>query len=77
MLMFDNPPRHRSYILTFWEERSHDPDTPAVWRFSLEDPHTGQRRGFADLKKLLAALQQEVAGKEGERPNKIDFAFLE
>ena len=60
--MLDKPPRYRSYLLTFWEERSQGPSVPVVWRFSLEDPHTGQRRGFADLAALIAALEQEMAG---------------
>lgn len=58
--MFDTPPRYRSYLLTAWEERSRDPNLPAVWRFSLEDPHTGQRHGFADLEALVAALKKEI-----------------
>ena len=62
MTVFDKPPRYRSYLLTFWVERSQDPKTPKVWRFSLEDPHTGQRRGFASLEALVAALQQEMSG---------------
>ena len=62
MCSFDKPPRYRSYLLSFWEERSQDPDTPAVRRFSLEDPHTGQRRGFANLRELVAALEREITG---------------
>ena len=64
--MFDKPPRYRSYVLAFWEERSKDPDLPAVWRFSLQDPHTGQRRGFASLAALLASLEQEMAGETAD-----------
>ena len=60
MAIFDEPPRYRSYLLTFWEERNQDPVASAVWRFSLEDPRTGQRRGFADLEALIAALEQEM-----------------
>jgi hypothetical protein len=60
MAIFDKPPRYRTYLLIFWEERSQDPAAPAVWRFSLEDPRTGQRRGFADLEMLIAALEQEM-----------------
>jgi hypothetical protein len=59
--MFDRPPRYRSYLLTVWEERNVDPSLPAVWRFSLEDARTGQRRGFAGLEMLVAALEQETA----------------
>ena len=65
MAIFDKPPRYRSYLLTFWEERDHDPATSAVWRFSLEDPRTGERRGFADLEAVMAVLEQEM----GEVPS--------
>ena len=63
MCIFDKPPRYRSYLLSFWEERGQDPDTPVVWRFSLQDPHTGQRRGFANLAALVATLEREMTGK--------------
>lgn len=64
MTIFERPPCYRSYLLTFWEERSLDSEAPAVWRFSLEDPRTGQRRGFADLEALKAALEQEIVGRQ-------------
>ena len=57
MTTLSNPPRYRSYLLTFWEEREREPQ---VWRFSLQDPHTGQRRGFASLEALVAALEWEM-----------------
>jgi hypothetical protein len=65
-VIFDTPPRYRSYLLTFWEERSRDPSVPVVWRCSLEDPHSGQRRGFASLEALIAALEREMADAEAE-----------
>jgi hypothetical protein len=43
-----------------WQERSRDMEVPVVWRFRMEDPHTGQRRGFGDLEALMDALQQEI-----------------
>jgi hypothetical protein len=46
-----------------WEERSHDPHQAVAWRFSLEDPRTRQRRGFANLEALIAALKEEMAGE--------------
>jgi hypothetical protein len=58
------PPRYRSYLLTFWEERRHDPALPVKWRFALEDPHTGDRRGFGSLEALTAALHHEMAGTD-------------
>jgi hypothetical protein len=33
-------------------------DESAVWRASLEDPNSGERRGFADLSSLLAFLTE-------------------
>ncbi len=64
MSMFDKAPRHRTYLLTFWEERSQDPDAPVVWRFSLKDPHTGLRRGFASLAAMVAFLRKELDRNE-------------
>ena len=66
MTIFDNPPRYRAFLLTFWEERSGHPDDRVVWRFSLENPRTGQRHGFASLEMLIAALQQFLADAEEE-----------
>ena len=62
MAILEKPPHYRSYLLVFWEERGLDPASPEVWRFRLEDAHTGQRRGFADLDALVTALRQEIAG---------------
>ena len=66
--MFDKPPRYRSYLLTFWEERSRNPEVAAVWRFRLEDPRTCGRRGFASLEEVVAFIQTELAGDEGGSP---------
>ena len=69
MCSFDKLPRYRSYLLSFWEERGQDPDTPVVWRFSLEDPHTGRRRGFANMEKVMAFLRTELASHQDEPPD--------
>ena len=34
----------------------------ALWRFGLENPRTGKRRGFADLEKMMAFLRGEFGG---------------
>lgn len=46
------------YLLRLWlnDERE------TGWRFSLEDPRTGARRGFASLEELTTFLQQETSG---------------
>ena len=69
MTLFDKPPRYRSYVLTFWEERRGDPDAPVVWRFSLQDPRTGQRRGFASLEKVMSFLRSELLNNLHEPPD--------
>ena len=68
MAFFDGTLCYRTYLLTVWEERSQDPATPAVWRFRLEDPRTGQRRGFASLEALATFLRTELAGEQGDLP---------
>lgn len=58
----DKLPRYETYLLRCWQERSQQAEElVVVWRFSLENPHTGQRRGFASLEALLASLQTELA----------------
>jgi hypothetical protein len=69
MAIFDKPPRYRSYLLTFWEERSQDPAATAVWRFRLEDPRTGQRRGFASFEGICDFLQAELAVDQDNLPD--------
>ena len=54
------PPRHHAWLLRCWEERGLAAPT---WRFNLEDPHTGARRGFADLAALTAFIERTVAGE--------------
>jgi hypothetical protein len=62
MGLLDQPPLYRSYLLTLWEERRRDSDLPVVWRFGLQEAHIGQRRAFATVGALVAALEQEMAG---------------
>jgi hypothetical protein len=58
------PPHHRTYLLTYWEERSEDTDVPGTWRFRLEDPHSGLQHGFTTLGELVAYLQRELTDKQ-------------
>jgi hypothetical protein len=53
-------PRYRAYLLRFWQERRRSGAGAPVWRFSLEDPHTGARHGFATLKELVAMLEHTI-----------------
>lgn len=50
-----NPPKpqtYRSFLLRLWV------DGDSKWRFSLEDPHTGERHGFANWEKLGEFLKE-------------------
>jgi hypothetical protein len=53
-----NPPHaYRSYLLRLWQS---DESESAVWLASLEDPHTGERRGFANLTSLFQFLSEQA-----------------
>ena len=57
----DRPPGYCAYLLRCWSEPGKG-SGPPTWRFSLEDPHTGERRGFGGLEALVTFLQSEVIG---------------
>jgi hypothetical protein len=63
---FNTPPHYRTFLLTLWEECNQDPNSPAVWRFRLEDPRTGQQRGFASLPELISFLQAQLVEETNE-----------
>jgi hypothetical protein len=44
-----------AFLLRLWREGQSAP-----WRAMLVDPSTGERRGFADLTKLFAFLQEQI-----------------
>ena len=67
MAVFSKPVQYQAYLLRFWAEPEPNDSLP-VWRFSLEDPHTGQRQGFADLQELMAFLEAKT-GKEINPPD--------
>ncbi len=47
-----------SYLLRLWPEGGEE---KAVWRASLESPHTGERVGFASLDELFDFLRQQTS----------------
>jgi hypothetical protein len=52
---------YRSWLLRCWHERG-AAGLAGGWRFSLEEPGTGERRGFGSLEALLAFLERALAG---------------
>ncbi len=55
--MTTRPVRYRAYLLRLWDANNHG---PPAWRAALEDTHTGERWGFADLERLVAFLAAEI-----------------
>jgi hypothetical protein len=63
--MKEKPPGYFSYMLRLWQTGR---EGEATWRASLEDPHTGERCGFASLEELFSFLKRRTGllsdGKE-------------
>jgi hypothetical protein len=57
---------HHSFILSCWLESGPLPESPAVWRFSLENPRTAERRGFSEIGDLVNYLQGWTAALPAE-----------
>lgn len=64
-------PRYHTFLLSLWDEAGGAP----AWRCSLENPHTGERRGFGSIDELAAYLKEwtqkpppETAGSDAARP---------
>jgi hypothetical protein len=53
----DGNKKHHSFLLRLWTE---DVNGLRVWRISLEDPFSGERRGFARLEDLCAYLETKM-----------------
>ena len=57
--------RYLAYMLRLWRVGSGE---SAVWRASLESPHTGERRAFASLQVLLSFLEAEMGALGPDQP---------
>ena len=62
-MMTTQPRRYMAYLVRLWQVNS---EGPPAWRASIEDPHTGERRGFAALESLFGFLREQV-GETGSR----------
>jgi hypothetical protein len=54
---------YQSYLLRLWSSGG---PSEKNWKASLEDPHTGERLGFASLERLFAFLQKQTGGITGD-----------
>jgi hypothetical protein len=55
--MTDDQRTYQAYLLRLWRVNT---GRAAVWHASLEDSRTGERKGFADLRGLLAFLEEQT-----------------
>jgi hypothetical protein len=62
--------RYFAYMLRLWQVGS---DGEPIWRASVESPHSGELRGFANLELLFAFLEEQTGGqpKGKEQPKDI------
>ena len=55
-------PEYLSYLLRVWRS---EPGRAGGWRASLENPHTGERVGFASLEQLFAFVMEQTEQEGG------------
>jgi hypothetical protein len=60
----ERPPHRRYFLLACWEEGRDAHQGVSRWRFSLQDPQTGQRWAFQDLEALWVRLDRQLGGEE-------------
>lgn len=49
--------RYISYMLRLWQAGDQEQSS---WRASLENPHTGEQHGFANVEALFEFVRQEI-----------------
>ena len=52
--------RYLAYLVRFWDAST---TGTSLWHASVEDPQTGQRRGFATLESLCAFFAEQLTGR--------------
>ena len=53
-------PSYHIFMLKCWPEHQQSNGFITSWRFSLEDPTTGQRKGFVQLDDLLLSIRKQL-----------------
>ena len=54
--------RYVSFLLRLWQTKD---GAKSIWRASLEDPRSGECRGFASLEQLCVFLMQQTIADGG------------
>lgn len=69
--MKNNPTQNAKYfafLLRLWQEND-----KSGWRATLEDPHTGERKGFGSLTQLVQYLEKETGQKITDKGDALDL----
>jgi hypothetical protein len=53
----ERPLRSHFFVLHLWEVRSSQMGGPSLWRLSVEDGQSGERKGFKNLATFVAFLE--------------------
>ena len=56
------PTQYRIFLLTVWRERKEGENSSQDLFYRLEDPRTGERRGFSNPEAVVAFLQVCMSG---------------
>ena len=59
----DRRQHYLSYLLRLWQAGT---GPEMVWRASLQDPHTGELRGFRSLEDLVEFLRRRTGSTPGD-----------
>lgn len=59
------PRRYHLLVLGLWLQPGEPAGRAGVWRISLEDPRTAQRRGFTSVEELAAYLDVWMKERTG------------
>ncbi len=57
---------HHIYLLHVWTEKREDRTRPVLLRVTLEEPHTGRRWGFNEIRGLVNFLEDVLVAHEEE-----------
>ncbi len=60
--MTKKEPVHLAYLIRLWQVHC---EGQMVWRASLEDAHSGEKKGFGNPAGLFAFLQEKLGLKPG------------
>jgi hypothetical protein len=59
-----------AYLLRIWQIKDAE---QLIWRASLEDPHTGERQGFATFEALIHFLLERIHNETLEKEVGQDY----